>query len=61
MVKWILDNKNKLYYDSTGSRHKVEIKYKTTSEIDFIDISIATREELLEFVKICIEYGNIKD
>jgi c-di-GMP-binding flagellar brake protein YcgR len=61
MVKWILDNKKKIYYDTSSSvrRQKKEYVRATGEGLEFIDIALATREQLLEFIKICIEYGNI--
>lgn len=62
MVEWILKNKKILYYNTSGTRSKTTRRINCEdSEIQFIDIAIARKEQLVEFIKTCIEYGNLQN
>lgn len=61
MTKWILENKRIVYYNTNGSKTRVNGKIEKDTDLKFIDIVIATKSQLLEFIKTCIEYGNLQN
>lgn len=60
MVMWILENKKIVYYNN-GIKARVNRKIEKDTDLKFIDIAIATKSQLLEFIKTCIEYGNLQN